>query len=137
MGQADRINDIIRSFGIDTHIDSKAGEDRLTGGSGGDNFVFDVKPDNMSVEKIRDFFSAAEDKLLLDHSIFAALSLSAFSDENFVHGKKALEADDKLIYDQASGILSFDADGSAAGAAIHVAELDNSAALHFKDFLLI
>lgn len=115
----------------------KAGADTLTGGGGADSFVFDVKPDNGSVDRIRDFSSATGDKLLLDHSIFAALSLSGFSDENFVLGTKALEADDKLIYDQASGILSFDADGSAAGAAIHVADLDNSAALHFKDFLLV
>ena len=115
----------------------KAGADILTGGGGGDTFVFDVKPDNISVDKIRDFSSAAGDKLMLDHSIFAALSLSGFSDENFVLGTKALEADDKLIYDQHSGILSYDADGSAAGAAIHVADLDNSAALHFKDFLLV
>ncbi len=115
----------------------KGGADTLTGGGGGDTFVFDVKPDNVSVDKIRDFSSAAGDKLMLDHSIFAALSLSGFSDENFVLGTKALEADDKLIYDQASGILSFDADGSAAGAAIHVADLDNSAALHFKDILLV
>ncbi|ARM88469.1 hypothetical protein RHEC894_CH02169 [Rhizobium sp. CIAT894] len=102
MDKAVGINDIIHSFGIDTHISSAAG-----------------------------------DKLLLDQSIFAALSLSAFSDENFVLGMKALEADDKLIYDQASGILSFDADGSAAGTAIPVADLDNYAALHFKDFMLI
>jgi Ca2+-binding RTX toxin-like protein len=115
----------------------KAGADILTGGGGADSFVFDVKPDNVSIDKIRDFSSAAGDKLLLDHSIFAALSLSGFSDENFVVGTKALEADDRLIYDQASGILSFDADGSAAGAAIHVADLDNSPALHFKDFVLI
>jgi len=115
----------------------KAGADILTGGGGADSFVFDVKPDNVSIDKIRDFSSATGDKLLLDHSIFAALSLSRFSDENFVVGTKALEADDRLIYDQTSGILSFDADGSAAGAAIHVADLDNSPALHFKDFVLI
>ncbi|NEI38738.1 RTX toxin, partial [Rhizobium leguminosarum] len=115
----------------------KAGADILTGGGGGDTFVFDVKPDNISVDKIQDFSSAAGDKLMLDHSIFAALSLSGFSDENFVLGTKALEADDKLIYDKASGILSYDADGSAAGAAVHVADLDNSAALHFNDFLLV
>ncbi|MGO7565548.1 hypothetical protein ACC754_41950 [Rhizobium johnstonii] len=50
---------------------------------------------------------------------------------------KSRKADDKLIYDQASGILSYDEDGSAAGGAIHVADLDNSAALHFKDILLV
>ncbi|MBY3173509.1 calcium-binding protein [Rhizobium leguminosarum] len=129
---ADRL---VGGLGNDKLI-GKAGADVLTGGGGGDSFVFDVKPDNTSVDKIRDFSSAAGDKLMLDHSIFAALSLSRFSDENFVLGTKVLEADDKLIYDQASGILSYDADGSAAGAAIHVADLDNSAALHFKDFLL-
>ncbi|RUM02158.1 calcium-binding protein [Rhizobium chutanense] len=115
----------------------KAGADILTGGGGADSFVFDVKPDNLSVDKIRDFSSAAGDKLLFDHTIFAALSLSKFSDENFVLGTKALEADDRLIYDQTSGTLSFDADGSAAGLAIQVADLDNSPALHFKDFGLI
>ncbi|MBY2936618.1 calcium-binding protein [Rhizobium leguminosarum] len=127
---------LIGGLGNDKLI-GKAGADVLTGGSGGDSFVFDVKPDNTSVDKIRDFSSAAGDKLMLDHSIFAELSLSGFSDENFVLGRKALEADDKLIYDRASGILSYDADGSAAGVAIHVADLDNSAALHFKDFMLI
>ncbi|PDT03625.1 calcium-binding protein [Rhizobium chutanense] len=115
----------------------KAGADILTGGGGADSFVFDVKPDNLSVDKIRDFSSAAGDKLLLDHTIFATLSLSKFSDENFVLGTKALEADDRLIYDQASGTLSFDADGSAAGSAVQVADFDNSPALHFKDFGLI
>ncbi|ACS56226.1 calcium-binding protein [Rhizobium leguminosarum] len=127
---------LIGGLGNDKLI-GKAGADVLTGGGGSDSFVFDVKPDNTSVDKIRDFSSAAGDKLMLDHSIFAELSLSGFSDENFVLGRKALEADDKLIYDQASGILSYDADGSAAGAAIHVTDLDNSAALHFKDFLLV
>ncbi|MBY5547588.1 calcium-binding protein [Rhizobium leguminosarum] len=129
---ADRL---VGGLGNDKLI-GKAGADVLIGGGGGDSFVFDVKPDNTSVDKIRDFSSAAGDKLMLNHSIFAALSLSRFSDENFVLGTKALEADDKLIYDQASGILAYDADGSAAGAASHVADLDNSAALHFKDFLL-
>ncbi|MBB3913069.1 calcium-binding protein [Rhizobium fabae] len=115
----------------------KAGADILTGGGGADSFVFDVKPDNLSVDKIRDFSSAAGDKLLFDHAIFAALSLSGFSDENFVLGTKALEADDRLIYDQTSGALFFDADGSAAGSAVHVADLDKSPALHFSDFQLL
>lgn len=111
--------------------------DTLTGGGGADSFVFNTKPSNTSVDKIVDFSSADGDKLVFDHAIFTALSLSKFSDENFVLGTKALEADDRLIYDQTTGTLSFDADGSAAGAAIHVADFDNSPALHFKDFVLI
>ncbi|NKQ72209.1 RTX toxin, partial [Rhizobium sp. UPM1132] len=130
-------NDVLTGNSGSNVLDGGAGADILTGGGGGDTFVFNVKPDNISVDHIRDFSSAAGDKLMLDHSIFAALSLSGFSDENFVLGTKALEADDKLIYDKASGILSYDADGSAAGAAVHVADLDNSAALHFNDFLLV
>ncbi|MGO8632135.1 calcium-binding protein, partial [Rhizobium ruizarguesonis] len=76
------------------------------------------------VDKIVDFSTAAGDRLVFDDSIFTGLKPSSFSAENFVLGTKALEADDKLIYDQASGILSYDADGSAAGGAIHVADLD-------------
>ncbi|MBY3378552.1 calcium-binding protein [Rhizobium laguerreae] len=115
----------------------KTGADVLTGGGGGDSFVFDVKPSNTSVDKIVDFSSAAGDKLVFDDAVFTGLKPSSFSAENFVLGTKALEADDKLIYDQASGILSYDADGSAAGGAIHITDLDNSAALNFKDLLLV
>ncbi|MBA1349361.1 calcium-binding protein [Rhizobium sp. WYCCWR 11146] len=127
---------LIGGLGNDKLI-GKTGADVLTGGGGGDSFVFDVKPSNTSVDKIVDFSSAAGDKLVFDDAVFTGLKPSSFSAENFVLGTKALEADDKLIYDQASGILSYDADGSAAGGAIHVADLDNSAALHFKDLLLV
>ncbi|RXT21255.1 calcium-binding protein [Rhizobium leguminosarum] len=127
---------LVGGLGNDKLI-GKAGADVLTGGAGADSFVFDVKPSNTSVDKIVDFSSAAGDKLVFDDGIFTGLKPSSFSAENFVLGTKALEADDKLIYDQASGILSYDADGSAAGGAIHVADLDNSAALHFKDLLLV
>lgn len=155
MPQAVCINDIIRSFGIDTHIDHTDGNYSNAGDvvKALDDLGLDTAPDHapnsasdpngqtrlgdVGVDKIQDFSSAAGDKLLLDHAIFVELSLSGFSDANFVVGTKALQADDRLIYDRASGILAFDADGSAAGTAIHVADLDNSPALHFKDIVLI
>jgi len=127
---------LVGGLGNDKLI-GKAGADVLTGGGGADSFVFDVKPSNTSVDKIVDFSSAAGDKLVFDDSIFTGLTPSGFSAENFVLGTKALEADDKLIYDQATGIVSYDADGSGSGAAVHVAHLDNSAALHFGDLLLV
>ena len=43
----------------------------------------------------------------------------------FVIGNRAADADDRIVYDQATGRLLFDADGSGAGAAIHFATLDN------------
>lgn len=115
----------------------KGGADILTGGGGADSFIFDVKPSNSSVDKIVDFSSAAGDKLVFDDAIFTGLNPSAFSAENFVVGTKALDAHDKLIYDKATGILSYDADGSGSGAAVHIADLYNSPTLHFNDLLLV
>lgn len=128
---ADRL---IGGLGNDKLI-GKTEADTLTGGGGADSFIFNTKPGNTSVDKILDFSSTAGDKLVFDHTIFTGLNPSGFSAENFVLGTKALEADDKLIYDQATGILSYDADGS--GTAVHVADLENSAALHFSDLQLV
>jgi Ca2+-binding RTX toxin-like protein len=51
-------------------------------------------------------------------------------------GSAALDADDYILYDKTTGALSYDADGSGAGAAVRVAVLGTNLALTNADFIV-
>ncbi|MDR6671340.1 calcium-binding protein, partial [Rhizobium sp. 1399] len=114
------------------------GNDVLRGGAGADTFVFDFKPGAYNnIDKIEDFSESAGDKIVLDHDIFTAIDPANFSAGNFVLGTKALDSNDRLIYDQKTGKLFYDADGSGRDAPLQIATLTNLAALHHDDFLFL
>jgi serralysin len=111
-----------------------SGDDKLTGGQNDDVFVFNTELGN--VDTITDF-SINEDLFFLDHNIFTSLILddgllSKFlNTDQFVSSNtgsiQALNADDFLLYDQNSGHLYYDADGSGTNdAAILFASLTGS-----------
>ena len=52
-------------------------------------------------------------------------------------GKKAADAEDRVIYDKGTGSLYYDADGTGKTAAIKIAILQNHATLKLTDFLVI
>ena len=52
-------------------------------------------------------------------------------------GSTAQDADDRIIYSQATGQLFYDADGNGAGAAIQFATLGTGLALSASDFTVI
>ena len=55
----------------------------------------------------------------------------------FRAGVKALDANDYIVYNKANGVLSYDADGSGAHAAIAFAVLVNRPVLAANDFVVI
>ena len=61
---------------------------------------------------------------------------SADSDA-FFKGSAAHDASDRIIYNSATGVLLFDADGSGAGAAVRFATLAKGLAMTSADFLVI
>ncbi|SFV17092.1 type I secretion C-terminal target domain-containing protein [Pseudoduganella namucuonensis] len=92
------------------------GGDTLTGGAGGDSFVFDSAPGGENIDTLVDF-SSGTDVIVLDDDIFTAFGAvqsTALAVTAFVAGTAALDADDRIIYDQASGKLYYDSDGSGA-----------------------
>ena len=115
-----------------------AGNDVLTGGAGGDNFVFDTALGADNVDRITDF-SATDDHISLFRSVFGALGgeNGSLAFGAFQTGAVALEADDRILFDSASGNIFYDADGSGAGAAVLFAQVTPGLTLSNFDFLVL
>lgn len=126
-------NELDGKDGNDT-LNGGLGNDKLTGGNGNDVFVFDTALKG-NIDTITDFTSGS-DQIHLDPAIFTALG-SGFGAANLVNGKTAADGNDFILYDIATGTLSYDADGNGAGAAVKFAILGNKVAIGVDDFSLV
>jgi Ca2+-binding RTX toxin-like protein len=103
------------------------GNDTLTGGAGADCFVFNTLANTTrNRDTITDFQSGA-DTLQLSKSIYAALgSLGTLDASQFWSGAGVTaghDADDRIVYNTATGALYYDADGAGGNAAVQIAIL--------------
>ena len=131
-------NDTIDAYVGDDVLAGGAGKDALKGGEGRDAFVFDTAPNaSTNLDTIADF-SHADDTIRIDNAVFKAAGKNGkLVKDAFVSAKKALDAEDRFIYDKASGALSYDADGTGKIAAIKIAILQNKVKIDHTDFLVI
>jgi serralysin len=108
------------------------GADALNGGAGLDTFVFASALGAGNIDAITGF-NASDDVIHLSSAVFgvAAGTLAASA---FVIGAAAADADDRIIYDSATGALYFDADGNGGGGAVQFAQLAAALALTNDDF---
>ena len=138
-----RAANVLRGHGGDDVIDGGAGEDQLfggagndvlTGGAGKDRFHFDsALSATTNVDQLLDF-TAVDDAMYLDRSVFTALAAGTLSASAFVQGTAAGDADDRIVYDSATGRIFYDADGSGAGEAVLFATVAAGTALTNMDF---
>ena len=98
------------------------GADRLYGGGGADVFVFDTLD---APDRIEDF-DAREDKIALDDAFFSALGMQVQASA-FAFADEAQTPDQHLLFNAKTGVLLYDADGSGAAAAQHVATVRGAA----------
>ncbi len=119
------------------------GNDTLNGGAGNDVFVFNTTPHSSNNrDTITDFDgnpTGGQDLIYLDHDIFAKLTtLGQLSADNFHIGSSAADATDYIIYNQSTGFLSYDADGTGVGAAVQFAQLTgNPTTIDHTDFVVV
>lgn len=128
------VNTLYGLDGADT-LDGGLGADTLQGGAGADTYVFTSAIGGGNVDAIVGF-NVADDTFLLNSAIFTGLSAGALDVGAFVIGAAAADADDRIIYNSATGQLYFDADGSAGGSAILFATLAPGLALTSADFII-
>ena len=102
---------------------------------GFDRFCFnDI--DETTSDTVMDFRHKV-DRVGLDVLIFDELSVTKkLAAEHLVQGTAALEADDFLLYDRASGQLWYDQDGNGEDSAVLLATFDNHAKITASDIFV-
>jgi Ca2+-binding RTX toxin-like protein len=118
-------------------LDGKDGNDLLVGQGGADTFAFSTALGANNVDVVFGF-DHGTDKIGLDDAIFTQIgALGALNAGAFVTGAAAGDLDDRIIYNNLTGQLFYDADGSGAGAAIQFATLSPGLTLTATDFIVI
>jgi Ca2+-binding RTX toxin-like protein len=134
---ADRL---LGGAGNDT-LNGGAAIDTLTGGSGNDFFVFNAPLAAANRDVITDFTNAAgnNDTFRLENAVMTKLGagVHALNPAFFKAGTVAIDANDFIVYNKATGMLWYDVNGSGAGGVTQLATLTNKPTLTASDFVVI
>ncbi len=129
-------NVIIGNDGANT-IDGRGGFDAQTGGGGADTFVFSSKLDAAANFATITDFEHGVDRIALDDRFFKAIGTGGALGEQFFTFSAPTTRDQHIIYDQVTGLLSYDLDGSGAKAAVAFAQVTPGTILDHNDFLIV
>lgn len=131
----------------DDRLQGGDGNDVLDGGKGNDVLISDEETseaDTMKGGQGNDLFSvfadteAKADKVLdFKPGKDKFLGFGLLTDDEFLIGKHAEDAEDRAIYDDKSGKLYFDADGVGGADQVLVAKLDKNLDMTAADFTLL
>jgi len=115
------------------------GNDTLTGGAGTDTFVFNTALNASTNRDTITDFSHTDDTIQLSKSVMSALgALGTLSANDFKFSTQTLDTSDRIIYNQTSGALFYDADGSGRSAAVQIALLNSlPTGIDNTDFVII
>jgi len=130
-------NTIVGGTGNDT-LNGGAGNDTLNGGAGLDTYLFNTALNAATNVDLVVGFSVADDHIQLAQSVFTAAGAPGTLDPTaFVIGAAALDASDRIIYNNGTGALSYDSDGTGANAAVQFATLNPGLALTNNNFQVV
>ena len=117
------------------------GNDRLTGGTGIDSFVFSTLANTTTNKDTITDFNAPQDSIKLENGIFTGLGLAVgtLASAKFWASTTGVahDADDRIVYNTTTGVLTYDSNGSAAGGSVQFAVLTTHPAITNADFIVI
>ncbi len=122
-------------------INGGLGNDTLAGGLGNDFFLFNTTANSATNRDTITDFNVAADTIQLENAVFAALGaatgvLASAMFKNLTTGGP-VDASDRILYNDATGALSYDSDGSGVTAAIQFATLSGSPTVTADNFFVI
>ncbi|MFZ2726038.1 MAG: cadherin domain-containing protein [Methylococcaceae bacterium] len=113
------------------------GIDTLSGGAGSDVFVLNSTASSSNIDKISDF-SVVDDTIYLENALFTSLTTTGtLAASAFNIGASAADSSDRIFYNNNTGALYYDDDGSGAHAAVKIATLGVALSLSNADFVVI
>jgi len=119
-------NDQLNGLGGDDTLSGGTGTDQLSGGAGADVFLFDSRLSATNWDLI-DFKLADNDRIWLKQSIFTELGIGSInqplSSTAFALLDGAITDQTLIIYDQTTGDIYYDANGSGAGQRVKFAQI--------------
>jgi Ca2+-binding RTX toxin-like protein len=127
---------IIMGNAADNLLNGQGGSDTLSGFGGSDTFVFATALAAANIDAISDF-AAGQDFMQLSAGVFTGLAAGVLNASEFVIGAAAGDADDHVIYNNTTGGLFFDDDGTGANAAVQFATVGLGLALTHGDFMIV
>jgi len=116
-------------------LDGRGGNDTLIGLGGADTFAFTTTLEGTTNVDTVVGFTSGTDRIGLAGDVFAGVTSGGIQANEFVVGVAAGDADDRLIYDQATGSIFYDADGNGGGAAVLFARVAAMTTLAANDFI--
>ncbi len=120
----------------DDVLNGGLGNDVLKGGKGKDTYVFDTALGPHNGDRIKDF-TPKDDTIQLSSAIFGGLAAGKLADSAFAKGASASDTNDRIIYDDKTGALYFDADGNGAGAQVQFATVSKGLDISAGHFLVV
>lgn len=137
-------NDNLYGFDGNDTLNGGAGKDVLVGGDGKDRFVFDSALDGTkNFDRIIDLQNG--DLIVLSTRIFKALAKGALSDDVFFTmwsdpedaEDEERNADQRIFYEEASGYVSYDPDGTGPAQQTPFVRVATGLFLTASDFLVV
>ena len=134
-------DNVINGMGGNDMLRGGLGNDTLTGGAGADTFQFCNWLNSVSNRDTITDFQTGIDVIQLDNLVLTQLAATGLLAANLFKdlgvAGAAVDADDRILYNNNSGILSYDADGSGAALAVQFAVLATSPTISNLDFVVI
>jgi Ca2+-binding RTX toxin-like protein len=89
------------------------------------------------IDTITDFV-VVDDTIKLEGAVYTALTMTGkLAADQFRIDTQALDSNDFIVYNNATGALLYDADGSGAGAAVQIATIGVGLSMTHADIVVI
>lgn len=129
-------NDVLDGGAGNDFLRGEAGADTIITGLGFDTVLFNTALGGGNVDTVSDF-APASDLIQLENAVFTALAPGALPADAFQTGVSASDSADRIVYNSATGALSYDPDGFGGVAQTQFATLSPGLAMNAADFFVV